>query len=164
MDRFIIENTFNIFLYFFFILITIKDFKEKIIPDTLTILIISLGLIKNFILEFNLEKSFLGITTYPVLFIFIYGYLETLFKKNIVGFGDIKLLMGIGSYFGYMGLYNLILFYNFIFISAFIYIIPKILLKKFKKNEEIPFAPFICLGTFIFQFLEVLWKIKDLFL
>ena len=147
---------FDLFFYFLMILIVICDLKEKIIPDQFTFAIIILAIFKIFILNENFEKSFIGMGIYPIFFTFIYGYSDYFLKKDVIGFGDIKLLSGIGFYFGYLGIYNLIIFYNIIFILAFIYIIPKILLKKIDREQKVPFAPFICFGTFVFELMVIL--------
>lgn len=141
---------FSFFITLFFI--SIKDLKEKEIPNFLTLGIIFLGILKIIFLREDFEKKFLGFGVFPVFFLFLYGYAGDFLKKEIIGFGDIKLVSGIGFYFGYSGIYNLIIFHNIIFILGFLFLIPIFFLKKIKKEEEIPFAPCICLGAVIYKF------------
>ena len=141
---------FSFFITLFFI--SIKDLKEKEIPNFLTLGIIFLGILKIIFLREDFEKNFLGFGVFPVFFLFLYGYAGDFLKKEIIGFGDIKLVSGIGFYFGYSGIYNLIIFHNIIFILGFLFLIPIFFLKKIKKEEEIPFAPCICLGAVIYKF------------
>ncbi|MCF2625646.1 prepilin peptidase [Fusobacterium perfoetens] len=155
MDR-IIEHIFDIFFVIFLILITLKDIKEKIIPNFFTLGIIFLGILKIIFADGDFEKSLLGLGIYPVLFIFLYGYVSDFFKKEVIGFGDIKLMGAIGFYLGYSGIYNLILLHNLIFILGFIFVTPLIILKKYKKEKEIPFAPFICIGSVVFGVIVIL--------
>ncbi|WP_300362196.1 prepilin peptidase [Fusobacterium sp.] len=143
MGRSIIDILFGIIL----LIILIIDFKKKIIPDALTITIIILGIIKIIFFNENLENKLIGMGTYSILFNLLYGYGEKIFKKEVVGFGDIKLLSSIGFYLGYFGLIYLLIYYNIIFLISPIY---GIIYKKLYEEEEIPFAPVIILSTFIF--------------
>lgn len=153
MDRVIGENILNVCVLIFFILISIKDIKEKIIPDALTLGIIFLGILKTIFFGGDFERSFIGFGVYPIIFIFIYGYISDILKKEVTGFGDIKLLGAVGFYLGYSGLYNFILFHNIIFILGFIFVLPLLFKKNYKSGKEIPFAPFICLGSIIYNFM-----------
>ena len=152
MDRNLIEIIldFSFFIILFFI--SLKDLKEKEIPNFLTLGIIFLGILKIIFLHEDFEKSFLGFGTFSIFFLFLYGYASDFLKKEIIGFGDIKLIGAAGFYFGYSGIYNLIIFHNIIFILGFLFLIPIFFLKKIKKEEEIPFAPCICLGAVVYKF------------
>ena len=101
MGRFIIEIIFWIVLSF----IVKSDFKEKIVPDKMTLSILLLGVVKIIFFQEDIENKIIGMGTYPVIFLLLYGYGEFLFKKEVVGFGDIKLLSSIGFYIGYLGIY-----------------------------------------------------------
>lgn len=146
MGRFIISIIFWGVLF----LIVRSDFKKKIIPDKFTLIIFLLGIIKVVLFKENIESKIIGMGVYPVIFLFLYGYGETIFKKEVVGFGDIKLLSSLGFYIGYFGIYSLVLFYNTIFLLSFFY---GIIYKFYFKDSEVPFAPIIVIGTFIFEFL-----------
>lgn len=157
MDRNLTEIILYLFLFILLFFISVKDLKEKEIPNFLTLGIIFLGILKIVFLHKDFEKSFLGLGTFPIFFLFLYGYGSDFFKKEIIGFGDIKLIGAIGFCFGYSGIYNLIIFHNIIFILGFLFLIPIFFLKKIKKEEEIPFAPCICLGAVIYKFfLEII--------
>ena len=149
MDRLI-----DILFYIFLILTVVKDIKEKIISDILNIMIIILGVMKIIFFNGDFEKSIIGMGVFPLVFIIIYGYISEILKKDVIGFGDIKFMGAAGFYLGYSGIYNLIILYNTIFITAFIIVFPLLLLKKIKKEAEIPFAPFISAGVLIFLFLD----------
>lgn len=149
MDRLI-----DILFYIFLILTAVKDIKERIISDILNIMIIILGVMKIIFFNGDFEKSIIGMGVFPLVFIIIYGYISEILKKDVIGFGDIKFMGAAGFYLGYSGIYNLIILYNTIFITAFIIVFPLLLLKKIKKEAEIPFAPFISAGVLIFLFLD----------
>ena len=146
------EITLDLFLFILLFFISLKDLKEKEIPNFLTLGIIFLGVLKIIFLHEDFEKNFLGFGTFSIFFLFLYGYASDFLKKEIIGFGDIKLIGAAGFYFGYSGIYNLIIFHNIIFILGFLFLIPIFFLKKIKKEEEIPFAPCICLGAVIYKF------------
>lgn len=152
MDRNLIEITLDLFLFILLFFISLKDLKEKEIPNFLTLGIIFLGVLKIIFLHEDFEKNFLGFGTFSIFFLFLYGYASDFLKKEIIGFGDIKLIGAAGFYFGYSGIYNLIIFHNIIFILGFLFLIPIFFLKKIKKEEEIPFAPCICLGAVVYKF------------
>lgn len=67
-----------------------------------------------------------------------------------MGFGDVKLMAGLGLYFG---LSNIIIITLISFlIGAVLSVI--LLISKLKKTDEyIPFGPFIVLGTFISMYI-----------
>ena len=68
------------------------------------------------------------------------------FKSNSLGFGDVKLMCGLGLFFGVLGIINVSVM-SFL-IGAIISVI--LLLTKIKKtNEYIPFGPFIVISSFI---------------
>lgn len=152
MGRPMIE-VFDIAIIFFLILISLQDLKNKIIPNSLTLGIIFLGVLKIIFFHLSFEMSFIGFGVYPIIFLIIYGYGSDFFKKEIIGFGDIKLMSSLGFYLGYTGIYSIIIFYNIIFILSFGFVILDFILKKYKKNEEIAFAPFICIGFIIYKIL-----------
>lgn len=149
MDRLI-----DILFYIFLILTAVKDIKERIISDILNIMIIILGVMKIIFFNGDFEKSIIGMGVFPLVFIIVYGYISEVLKKDVIGFGDIKFMGAAGFYLGYSGIYNLIILYNTIFITAFIIVFPLLLLKKIKKEAEIPFAPFISAGILISLFLN----------
>ena len=98
----------------------------------------------------NLEKYYLGICAYSMPMIVLY-ILEDYVNKTLIGFGDIKLMMGIGGLLKYTGIENVmnfyIILYSFSGIVAFLFLF----LKKWKKYEYIPFAPFIVISYVIFE-------------
>ena len=90
---------------------------------------------------------------FPIIFILIYGYVSDLLKKDVIGFGDIKLMVAAGFFLEYSGIYNLIILYNTIFITALVCMLPLLCFGKIKRETEIPFAPFISLGIIFWSFL-----------
>ena len=127
--------------------ICIIDIRKKIIPDRGFIILVIIGLLKS-MLNTNIEGYFLGMCVYPMPLIILY-ILEDYFKKELIGFGDIKLMMGIGGNLGYKNLAEIVKFYHAVYFLAGIMAILFILYLKYKgkKAEYIPFAPFLIMGV-----------------
>ena len=129
-----------------------KDLKTKTIPDYLNLILFLLGVIKIIFSEGDFEKSFIGMGVYPLILILIYGYVSDILKREVVGFGDIKLLGTVGFYNGYSGIYDILILHNIIFTLGFFVVLPLYIFKKDVRDKEIAFAPFIVIGTLIFNF------------
>ena len=127
--------------------ICIIDIRKKIIPDRGFIILVIIGLLKS-MLNTNIEGYFLGMCVYPMPLIILY-ILEDYFKKELIGFGDIKLMMGIGGNLGYKNLAEIVKFYHAVYFLAGIMAILFILYLKYKgkKAEYIPFGPFLIMGV-----------------
>jgi len=91
--------------YFAFVSILISasiiDVKSYFIPDSLSFSLIIFGIISAFLSNMSLEVAFIGAGTYAFFFTLIYGYGEYIFKKEAMGFGDIKLAAGNRKFLGY---------------------------------------------------------------
>ena len=134
--------------------ICIIDIRKKIIHDRGFIILVIIGLLKS-MLNTNIEGYFLGMCVYPMPLIILY-ILEDYFKKELIGFGDIKLMMGIGGNMGYKSLAEVVKFYHAVYFIAGITVILFIIYFRYrgKKAEYIPFAPFLATG-FIMRVLNI---------
>ena len=134
--------------------ICIIDIRKKIIPDRGFIILVITGLLKGMI-NGNAEGYFLGMCVYPMPLIILY-ILEDYFKKELIGFGDIKLMMVIGGSLGYKNLAEVVKYYHVVYFLAGITVILFLLYLKHKgkKAEYIPFAPFLTIG-FIMRVLNI---------
>lgn len=144
---------FNFLFIFCLFIISIIDFKKKIIPNSLNLFIMGLNIVRGLLLKLNFENFLMGMGIFPILLLFIYGYGSDIYKKELIGFGDIKLMASIGFYNGYTSFLEVIIFYNILsFLGIVAYIFMKILLKR--ENLEIAFAPEIVLSYFILKIME----------
>ncbi len=132
------------------IAIFIIDYKMQIIPNRLNLSLFEIGLCYTFILGFN----YLNIATDRVIGLVIGGGIFLLITliggliagKEAMGFGDVKLMCGLGLIFGALGIISVSAM-SFL-IGAIVSII--LLATKIKKtNEYIPFGPFIVISSFI---------------
>ncbi|MGL6170078.1 MAG: prepilin peptidase, partial [Fusobacteriaceae bacterium] len=114
--------------------------------------IILLGLIYNGLMEGKFIESLLGMGAYSLPFIFVYGYFSRIFKKETLGFGDVKLSLGVGAVLTFTTFEKVYWFFSLSFILGGIYCtlfwIYKNILNE-KVEENIPFAPFISLALII---------------
>ena len=130
------------------VIISYWDFRYKIIPDTMTLFGICLGLTYNLSLD-SLFGVFIGGGS-----IYLVGILgDYLFKKECIGGGDVKLMAMIGAFLG-------------VKVVLITFIIAPVLATAYGlckmvrcKEDSISLGPFISLGTIItIIFKGVLWK------
>ena len=145
----IVNNIIEVVKYCIFFRIIWIDVKKRIIPEESAVILIILGLITA-VQNDNLEKYYLGICAYSMPMIVLY-ILEDYFGKMLIGFGDVKLMMGIGGLLGYFEIEKVLNFYMILYIFSGIIAFLFLFLKKWKKYEYIPFAPFIVISYVIFR-------------
>lgn len=145
--------------YFVFVSLLVSasiiDIKNYFIPDSLTFSLILLGMITSFFTNVPLEKAFIGAGTYAFFLIIIYGYGEYIFKKEAMGFGDIKLAVGIGSFLGYSSFLNLYIFITITFLLGAIISLMLLRLKIKDRTGQIAFAPYLAISGFIMMFIQL---------
>jgi len=128
--------------------IAIIDFEHKIIPDRFHIFIIIIDiLLLIFVYKDQLVNQLLGCVFGGGLFLLFYfiGYL--IYKKEALGFGDVKLMACCGLFLGFGKTLFAIL------IGSFVGSIILLCLNGKKKGKEYPFAPFLVFGILISIFL-----------
>lgn len=145
----IVNSVIEVVKYCIFFRIIWVDVKKRIIPEESAVILIILGLITA-VQNDNLEKYYLGICAYSMPMIVLY-ILEDYFGKMLIGFGDVKLMMGIGGLLGYFEIEKVLNFYMILYIFSGIITFLFLFLKKWKKYEYIPFAPFIVVSYVIFR-------------
>ena len=145
----IVNSIIEVVKYCIFFRIIWVDVKKRIIPEESAVILLILGLITA-VQNDNLEKYYLGICAYSMPMIVLY-VLEDYFGKMLIGFGDVKLMMGIGGLLGYFEIEKVLNFYMILYIFSGIIAFLFLFLKKWKKYEYIPFAPFIVVSYVIFR-------------
>ena len=136
-----------VFLIVFFI-----DLKHYIIPNSLTYSMMILGFIKSF--DPNLDPIFPnflnsligGLLGYGIIWSIIYFYRQFK-KKEGMGLGDAKLFAVIGFWFGWISIPFVIFLSS---ITALLSVLPDLLRRSKKLSSQIPFGPFIILGTIFY--------------
>lgn len=133
------------------------DYKLQIIPNRLSLTIFETGLIFSFIRGLsNLNiaiEMWLGLIVGATIFLCLTYVGNIIFKKETMGFGDVKIMGALGLFFGWKSIIAISIISFFV---ATIFSIILIIIKKIKKqdiNEFIPFGPFIVISTFIVMFI-----------
>jgi prepilin signal peptidase PulO-like enzyme (type II secretory pathway) len=134
----------SLIIIVFLVFSTVFDLKYMILPDFSTVILIIVAIIGiiigrpqespvQFILSAILASGFLL-------------FLNLITKGKGMGMGDVKLAIFMGLFLGFPK--TIIAFYAAFIIGAIIGILLMIF-KKAKKKTQIPFGPFLILGTFI---------------
>lgn len=119
-----------------------NDIKKMEIPNKLNLLLLIMAIIvKGRSIEI-IENSILGMGIYVLPFLIIYGYVSDFMKEDVIGFGDIKLVLAFGYILGYKTFIEVYYFFIGTFILAGIFGIVIGLIKKSWKLR-IPFSPFL---------------------
>lgn len=136
-----------------FLSVFIIDYRKQIIPNRLSLSIFEVGIVFTFIQGINSLNIFidkgLGFLVGAGIFLIITLIGGAIAGKEAMGFGDVKLMAGLGLIFG---LYSIIIISVIAFLFAAIIGIILIISKKKKADEYIPFGPFIIMATFIVMF------------
>lgn len=137
-------------IYIFLLLaVAAIDFRKYYIPNLLNILILAAGIFYQGYCREDLPGALIGAGVLSLPFLILYGYVSDFMDRDVIGFGDIKLVMGIGSFTGIEVLEKWELFFLLTFISASLYGIGLMLLKKQGMGTKIPMAPFISLSGMV---------------
>lgn len=141
------------------IVVSVIDYKHRIIPDIFSLLLIVVGMFYspvNFFLGEKLLPRLLNASCgcFGGIFLGIaVSYIgEKIFKKEAFGGGDIKLLSGIGAFLGIKNIFWT-LFYSSLIGSIFSIVL--IVLGKIKKNDYIPFGPFLSIAAILLFLLKL---------
>ena len=143
-----------------FIIIFFIDLKHFIIPNEITFSMMALGFIKSF--DPNLNSIFPnyinsligGLFGYGIIWSIIYFYKQVR-KKEGMGLGDAKLFGVIGFWFGWLAIPFIIFLSSVI---ALLSVVPSLLKNSRTMSSQIPFGPYIIIGTLIYLFFENSFK------
>ena len=137
------------------IIIFFIDLKHFIIPDVITFPLMIIGFLKSF--DPNLNEIFPnyinsligGLAGYLIIWSIIFLY-KKIRNKEGMGLGDAKLLSAIGFWFGWACIPIVIFFSSIIALTS---VLPSLLNKTRNLSAEIPFGPFLIIGSIIYYFL-----------
>ena len=125
---------------------TYTDFKGLVIPDACHIVIFAVGLFTMFFEAISTNNNAIYLERVIGMFcIALPLFLLCLLGKS--GFGDVKMFATLGLFLGWK---KLLLVLLIAVLSGLVYALYKrISSKNLKWKSEVPFGPFICLGTYI---------------
>ena len=147
-----LTSLFLIILSVVFLIIFFIDLKHYIIPNSLTYSMMILGFIKSFVPNLDpIFPNFLnsligGLLGYGIIWSIIYFYRQFK-KKEGMGLGDAKLFAVIGFWFGWISIPFVVFLSSII---ALLSVLPDLLRSSKKLSSQIPFGPFIILGTIFY--------------
>lgn len=161
---------FYLLLFIILLLAALADGKYTIIPDQFVITIAVLGVIYA-IVDFNTYKFFIRSWYSPILgalggggVLFLIDILgKLIFKKDAIGFGDIKLFAAIGIFVGFR---NIMIIGIISIFAAFFHFLFLLIFKKAEMSSYLPLGPYISIGTALFIafyyyiFAFVIWYFK----
>jgi len=138
------------------VIIAFIDLNEQIVPDVISLPGIVIGFILSFFVPYiSFINSGLGVAVGGGIILIIGLAGSVIFKKEAMGGGDVKLAAMIGAFLGWR--YIIISLFLGFFLGALAGIF--LIVSKIKSREdEVPFGPFIILGSFI----TLLWGEKIL--
>ena len=159
--KFTIPTLLFFILTIFFVIIFFIDLKHFIIPNELTFPLMAIGFFKSF--DPNLDQYLFpdyinsligGVAGYLIIWLIIFVY-KKLRNKEGMGLGDAKLLSAIGFWFGWISIPFVIFLSSII---ALLSVIPSLLKNSKSLSSQIPFGPYIIIGTLVYLFFENSFK------
>lgn len=123
------------------IALTFIDLDHQLLPDSITLPLLWLGIIFNLFATYtDLTASVMGaIAGYLSLWLVFHGF-KLVTGKEGMGYGDFKLLAALGAWFGWILLPSIILLSSFV---GAIVGISLILFRQHQRNIPIPFGPYL---------------------
>jgi len=161
-QKFHLQPIFFIYIVFVLSLIIVSfiDIDVFLIPDTIVLSGIILGLLCSGIFpdlfyEMGRKESFIyslsGVILGGSILLFLGVIGKIMLKKEAMGGGDVKLLAMIGAFTGYKGVFITVFFGSLL---GSIIGLTLIFLKIKKREDYIPFGPYLSVGAII----SIFWK------
>ncbi|MDG1460192.1 MAG: A24 family peptidase, partial [Luminiphilus sp.] len=123
------------------IVLTGIDIDTQLLPDSITLPLLWLGLLLNINSAFtSLNDAVVGAAAGYLTLWSVYWIFKLTTGKDGMGFGDFKLLAALGAWFGWQTIPLIIILSSFV--GAFIGIL-LILLKKQGREVPMPFGPYL---------------------
>ncbi len=143
-----------IFLCWGLICATMIDYDHKLLPDTLTLPLMWLGIMAaNFGylkgIQVDINSSLLGAAIGYLSLWSVYWVFKLMFKKEGMGYGDFKLLACLGAWFGVMSLPLIILLSSVLGATLGIF---SMIVTKESTQKQIPFGPYLTTAALITLF------------
>lgn len=135
------------------------DYKLQIIPNRLTITMLEAGTVFSFLRGINnlniAVEMWLGMLLGASIFLALTYLGNLIFRKETMGFGDVKLMGALGLFFGWRNVIAISIISFLIAAIYSVYLIIKTKVKKEEMSEFIPFGPFIVLSAFVVMFIPL---------
>lgn len=137
----------GIILTWCLIVLTMIDIDHQLLPDSITLPLLWLGLLVNSFGVFaNLESAVFGAMAGYLSLWSVYWLFKLITGKEGMGYGDFKLLAALGAWMGWQALPLIIILSSFVGAAIGI---AGILIAGRDKNIPIPFGPYIAIAGWI---------------
>ncbi|WP_422132969.1 prepilin peptidase [Endozoicomonas sp. ALD040] len=135
------------FLVWSLLALTMIDLDTQLLPDSITLPLLWLGLLTNsFELFIPLQDAVLGAAAGYLSLWSVYWLFKLLTGKEGMGYGDFKLLAALGAWIGWQMLPLIILLSSLV---GTIVSVVLIILKKQERSKPVPFGPYLAAAGFI---------------
>ena len=137
-------NEGNVFLFtygYILLCIAVIDYNLYIIPNALVVALFISGLIKNYVFHESILLGLLISLIVGSVFILVNRLANRIWKRESIGFGDIKLLAALSFYWGYE-LFAIGLWLSAIIAIPGFYLI-KMISERHMQEKRIPFGFFL---------------------
>ena len=139
------------------------DFKMQLIPDTVQVVVLLLGIIATALDYTNWLGHLIGMLLGGLIFLLIAIFSKIVFRKEGMGMGDIKLMTGLGLLFGikslptgFMDFFSqaqvILTITVMAFFLAAIVAVVLIVTGKTEKSQYMAFGPYIVIATILVIF------------
>ena len=137
------------------------DLKHRIIPNRLNMIIFEIGLVFVVLYGYNninvAKNMILGMAAGAGIFLAITLLGGLIAGKEAMGLGDVKFMGAIGLFFGVSNIAQITLLAFFVAaISSIVILVVRIFILK-KRDEYIPFGPFLVISAVACIFLKQDW-------
>jgi leader peptidase (prepilin peptidase)/N-methyltransferase len=136
-------------LFFTWVLITLTliDLKTQLLPDSITLPLLWLGILLSLFDVFtDLTSSVIGAMAGYMILWSVYQLFKLLTGKEGMGFGDFKLLAALGAWMGYSYLPQIILVSS---VVGSVFGIGMLIIGKTRQQQPIPFGPYLAVAGWI---------------
>lgn len=141
------ETFFGLILTWALISLTMIDAKTQLLPDSITLPLLWLGILLNTSKLFTtLESSVYGAVIGYLVLWSIYKLFKAFTGKEGMGYGDFKLLAALGAWMGWEMLPQIILLSSLV---GAVIGITMIIFTRHNKNIPIPFGPYLAIAGWI---------------
>lgn len=133
------------------------DIKHMILPDSLNILLLIVGLIAHTTLYGSFTFSLLGALFGFCLFFFIFYITYKIKGEPSMGFGDVKFITALGAWVGLIGVPLILIWASLL---AGIFVIVKSIFKGAFINKPFAYGPFLAVaGWLSFLYPHQTWNV-----
>ena len=129
------------------IALTFIDYDTQLLPDQITLPLMWCGILSALVFDhLTLADSIVGAVSGYLLLWALYWSFKLLTGKEGMGYGDFKLLAALGAWVGWQALPAVVLIASLV---GLLYAVASILLKAMRREEPIPFGPFLATAGWV---------------